>query len=55
MISTMLRFTVSKSRSVSEYFVNLIKSRTDDERVTRFADYFVDVIISEKTQYSPEV
>ncbi|KAF0712044.1 MULE domain-containing protein [Aphis craccivora] len=37
--------------SVSEYFVNyLMKSKLDDERVTRFADYLVDVYISEEAQ-----
>ncbi|KAL4126446.1 hypothetical protein QTP88_010668 [Uroleucon formosanum] len=42
--------------SVSEYFVNyLMKSKPDDERVTRFADYLVDVYISEEAQYPPEV
>jgi hypothetical protein len=32
-----------------------MKSKLDDERVTQFAYYLVDVIISEKAQYSPEV
>jgi hypothetical protein len=42
--------------NVSEYFVNyLMKSKPDDERVIRFADYLVDVIISEEAQYSPEI
>lgn len=42
--------------SVSEYFVNyLMESKPDDERVTRFADYLVDVYISEEAQYSPEI
>jgi hypothetical protein len=44
----MLRLTIPKSR---KYFVNyLMKSKPDDEKVTRFADYLVDVIISEKAQ-----
>ncbi|KAF0768180.1 MULE domain-containing protein, partial [Aphis craccivora] len=35
--------------SVSEYFVNyLMKSKPDDERVTRFADYLVDIYISKE-------
>ncbi|KAE9534548.1 hypothetical protein AGLY_008638 [Aphis glycines] len=42
--------------SVSEYFVNyLMKSKPDDERLTRFADYLVDVYIIEEAQYPPEV
>ncbi|KAF0753410.1 Uncharacterized protein FWK35_00036735 [Aphis craccivora] len=32
-----------------------MKSNPDDERVTRFADYLVDVYISEEAQYTPEV
>jgi hypothetical protein len=32
-----------------------MKSKSDDERMTRFADYLVDVIISEEAQYSPEI
>jgi hypothetical protein len=32
-----------------------MKSKPVDERVTRFVDYLVDVIISEEAQYSPEV
>ncbi|KAF0752872.1 MULE domain-containing protein, partial [Aphis craccivora] len=31
-----------------------MKSKPDDERVTRFADYLVDVYISEEAQYPPE-
>jgi hypothetical protein len=32
-----------------------MKSKPDDERATRFADYSVDIIISEEAQYSPKV
>jgi hypothetical protein len=32
-----------------------MKSKADDERVTGFADYLIDVIISEEAQYSSEV
>jgi hypothetical protein len=32
-----------------------MKSKPDDERVTRFADYIVDVYRSEEAQYPPEI
>jgi len=32
-----------------------MKSKPDDKRVIRFADYLVDVIINEEAQYLPEV
>jgi hypothetical protein len=32
-----------------------MKSKPNDERMTRFVDYLIDVIISEEVQYSPEV
>jgi hypothetical protein len=53
MVSSILRFTISKFK---KYFVNyLLKSKPDDERVTRFADYLLDVVISEEAQYSLEI
>jgi hypothetical protein len=32
-----------------------MKSKPDDEKVIRFADYLVNVIISKEAQYSPKV
>jgi len=32
-----------------------MESKPDDERITRFADYLVDVYINEEAQYPPEL
>jgi len=53
----MLQLTISKPKKCISVFCKLflMKSKPDDERMTRFSDYLVDVFIRDEAQHPLEI